>query len=192
VAASDLALDLEDQFYLVLPLLILRDAAKALPFLLAALLGSGTVLRLVLVPSDPTTALLVLRAAFGATAFTIFGSTIASIGIAGFLGAIICGAPEPPRDGSPLLRYFGGISYCLYPGASADCGVAARSFAQQRTRCWKSARFCRHLVGDHGFNRRCRGGVGMAGAADPHLGTTLSLRRRPFARLMECERRRIA
>jgi peptidoglycan/LPS O-acetylase OafA/YrhL len=119
--------------------------------------GSATVLRLVLLPSQPTAALvllpcrmdfllagvmlallarsvqlsrhlmalrlsplvatvalLVLRASFGANAFTIFGGTIASIGIAGFLGAIICGAPEASRYGSPVLRYFGGISYCLY------------------------------------------------------------------------------
>jgi len=150
-------LDVEEQFYLVLPLLICATPQKLLPSLLAALWGSATVLRLILVPSHPmaalvlfpcrmdfllagvmlalltrsvqlsryvtalrlspliaTVALLVLHAAFGANAFTIFGGTIASVGIAGFLGAVICGAPEAARYGSPVLRYFGSISYCLY------------------------------------------------------------------------------
>jgi peptidoglycan/LPS O-acetylase OafA/YrhL len=150
-------LDVEEQFYLVLPLLICATPRRLLPSLLAALWGSATVLRLILVPSNPmaalvllpcrmdfllagvmlallarsvplsryltalrlsplvaTVGLLVLRAGCGATAFTIFGGTIASIGIAGFIGAIVCGAPEAARYGSPMLRYFGRISYCLY------------------------------------------------------------------------------
>lgn len=150
-------LDVEEQFYLVLPLLLCVTPRKLLPSLLVALWGSATVLRLLLTPSHlmaalvllpcrmdfllagvmlallarsvqlsrymaalrlspliAMVALLVLRAGFGATPFTIFGGTIASIGIAGFLGAIICGAPEASRYGSPVLRYFGGISYCLY------------------------------------------------------------------------------
>jgi peptidoglycan/LPS O-acetylase OafA/YrhL len=150
-------LDVEEQFYLVLPLLIWMAPRKLLPSLLIALWASATLLRVAFMPSHSmaalvllpcrmdfllagvmlallrrsvqlsrymtmlrlsplvaAVALLLLRAGFGANAFTIFGGTIASLGIAGFLGAILCGAPEASRYGSSALRYFGRISYCLY------------------------------------------------------------------------------
>jgi peptidoglycan/LPS O-acetylase OafA/YrhL len=44
----------------------------------------------------------------------IFGPTLASVGIAAFLLAILLGAPEGTRYRSPVLRYFGQISYALY------------------------------------------------------------------------------
>ena len=150
-------LDVEEQFYLILPLLICVTPRKLLPSLLVGLWGSATILRFALMPSHSmaalvllpcrmdfllagvtlallyrsvqlsnyltalrftplvaAVALLLLRAGFGATAFAIFGGTIASCGIAGFLGAVVCGAPEAARYRSPMLGYFGGISYCLY------------------------------------------------------------------------------
>jgi peptidoglycan/LPS O-acetylase OafA/YrhL len=58
--------------------------------------------------------LFLLRLLCGAQTFTVFGSTIFGMGVAAFLGAILCGAPEGKRFRSPLLRYFGQISYCLY------------------------------------------------------------------------------
>jgi peptidoglycan/LPS O-acetylase OafA/YrhL len=46
--------------------------------------------------------------------FQIFSDTIASIGIASYLLAIIHGAPEGKRYRSPVPRYLGQISYALY------------------------------------------------------------------------------
>lgn len=150
-------LDVEEQFYLILPVLIWMVPRQFLAPLLAALWASATVLRAALFAAHPAAALvllpcrmdfllagvilalsynsirlfrhtlalrlgalaaalmlLLLHIALGATAFVVFGGAIASAGIASFLGAVLCGAPEGMRYRSPVLRYFGQISYCLY------------------------------------------------------------------------------
>jgi peptidoglycan/LPS O-acetylase OafA/YrhL len=46
--------------------------------------------------------------------FVIFNPTLLSVGFASFMLAIMLGSPEGQRYRSPLLRYFGQISYALY------------------------------------------------------------------------------
>ena len=67
-----------------------------------------------MLPLAALVAMFLIRLLGGAGAFSVAGGTIFSLGIAAFLGAILCGAPEGDRFRSPALRYFGRISYCLY------------------------------------------------------------------------------
>jgi peptidoglycan/LPS O-acetylase OafA/YrhL len=150
-------LDVEEQFYLIMPILICFTPRKFLPPLLIALWISATAARFALHGTNPLAALsllpcrmdlllsgvmiallnrsfdlsryltflrvaplialLVLVALVAISPFTfflVFGGTLASIAIACFLLAIIHGAPEAARFRSPVLRYFGQISYALY------------------------------------------------------------------------------
>ena len=150
-------LDVEEQFYLLLPLLIFFTPRRLLPWLLAALWLLATAFRSYFTPANPEAALsllpcrmdlllggvlialisrqfdasryltvlriiplasMIALVAISALSpfglFLILGSAIASIGIASFLLAIINGAPEGARYRSPVLRYFGQISYALY------------------------------------------------------------------------------
>ena len=150
-------LDVEEQFYLLLPLLMCATPRKLLAPLLLAAWGMATLFRLAWDPLHPVAALTLLpcrmdlllagvllallhrsldlrrhlllmrllpllalvalvpiHVLFGQAIFTLVSGAILSIGIAGFLGAVVCGAPEGRRFRSPVLRYFGQISYCLY------------------------------------------------------------------------------
>jgi len=150
-------LDVEEQFYLIMPILICFTPRKLLPSLLIALWGSAVVTRFALHGTNPLATLsllpcrmdlllsgvmiallnrkfdlsrylmflrvtpliamlvlLVLVAISPFTFFLLFSGSLASIGIACFLLAIIHNAPEAVRFRSPVLRYFGQISYALY------------------------------------------------------------------------------
>lgn len=150
-------LSVEEQFYLLLPLLIFFTPRRLLPWLLVALWLFATAFRIYFTPVNPEAALsllpcrmdlllggvltalvsrhfdvsrylkvlriiplasMIALVAISALSpfglFLILGSAIASIGIASFLLAIINGAPEGTRYRSPVLRYFGQISYALY------------------------------------------------------------------------------
>lgn len=149
-------LAVEEQFYLVLPLLIIwiprRFLVRSLLSLCAlavlfrcALYNSERLAALTLLPSRmdlllggvvlahvrqhfdlsrhlqairiaPLVAmtLLLIVVLISHDLFLILGPTLASAGSACFILAILLGAPEGRRYRSPVLRYFGRISYGLY------------------------------------------------------------------------------
>ena len=150
-------LAVEEQFYLVLPLLVMATPKRYLLPALLTLCGAAIVFRyafheintlaaLTLLPArmdlllggvvlayaikhfDLSRHLLLLRvvplvavlALLGVTIasrdwlFPILNPTLLSIGFGSFLLAILLGAPEGQRYRSPVLRYFGQISYALY------------------------------------------------------------------------------
>ena len=150
-------LAVEEQFYLVLPLLVIWIPKR---FLIAALLGlcgaaivfryasyeinplaaltllpgrmdlllGGVVLAYVtqhfelsrylrifrIVPLIAMVALLVVSLISREHLFPILNPTLLSLGFASFLLAVLLGAPEGRRYRSPVLRYFGQVSYALY------------------------------------------------------------------------------
>ena len=150
-------LAVEEQFYLLLPLLIVLTPKRLLMPVLITLWVSATVFRAAICDSQPLAAFsllpgrmdlllggvitayvnrrfdvshyLVAMRAIPPVAmvllvsavllspyrfFIVFSPTFASIGVACFLLAIVNGAPEGLRFRSPVLRYFGRISYALY------------------------------------------------------------------------------
>jgi peptidoglycan/LPS O-acetylase OafA/YrhL len=150
-------LAVEEQFYCVLPPLIMVTPKRLLVPVLVGLWMAATVFRTLVADINPLAALSLLPArmdlllagviiaiarrsldlspyltalrvaplflliamlgmAFGPREqlMLIFGPTLASVGIASFLLAIMLGAPEGMRYRSPVLRYFGQISYALY------------------------------------------------------------------------------
>jgi peptidoglycan/LPS O-acetylase OafA/YrhL len=150
-------LAVEEQFYLLLPLLIVFTPRRFLVWVLGALwlgaigfriafaggnpiaalsllpcrmdlLLSGVLIALAqrrfdlsryrmalrIAPLAAAIGLLLVAALTPARYFTLFSGSITSIGIAGFLLAIMHGAPEGARFRAPWLRYFGQISYALY------------------------------------------------------------------------------
>jgi peptidoglycan/LPS O-acetylase OafA/YrhL len=149
-------LAVEEQFYLVLPLLILWIPQRFLVRALLGLFAMAVVFRcvfhqphsfaaLTLLPSRmdlllggvvlahirqhfdlsehlqalrtvPLIAVIAMLAIALASPdlFVIFSPTLASVGFASFMLAVMLGAPEARRYRSPLLRYFGQISYALY------------------------------------------------------------------------------
>jgi peptidoglycan/LPS O-acetylase OafA/YrhL len=52
--------------------------------------------------------------AIGANLFEVFGPFVTSVGCAAFILMLVCGVPEARRFHSPLLRFFGRISYSTY------------------------------------------------------------------------------
>jgi peptidoglycan/LPS O-acetylase OafA/YrhL len=150
-------LAVEEQFYLLLPLLIVLTPRRFLMPVLITLWASATIFRAAICGSHPLAAfsllpgrmdlllggvivayinrrfdaspyLVVLRAVppvamvllVGVVLlspyrfFVVFSPTFASIGVGCFLLAIVHGAPEGIRFRSPVLQYFGRISYALY------------------------------------------------------------------------------
>lgn len=150
-------LDVEEQFYLIMPVLICLTPRKFLLSLLIVGWGSAVASRFALHDANalatlsllpcrmdlllggvtiallnrkfdlsrhlmffrvaPLIAMVFLVALVTISPFTfflLFGGSLASIAIACFLLAIIHGAPEAARFRSPVLRYFGQISYALY------------------------------------------------------------------------------
>ena len=150
-------LAVEEQFYLVLPLLIIwvpkrllmpvllclcaialvfrfafyehhpLAALTLLPSRMDLLLG-GVVLAYVrqnfelsrylqlfrMVPLIAMIGLLIVALVSRNYLFQILSPTLASVGFASFMLAVMLGAPEGKRYRSPVLRYFGQISYALY------------------------------------------------------------------------------
>lgn len=149
-------LAVEEQFYLLLPAVIMLTPKRRLMPVLGALWVAATLFRASAAPGNSLAALSLLPArmdlllagvlmalvkrrfdlephliplraaplaamillmgvALGPPLlFVIAGPTLASVGIACFLLAIMLGAPEGKRYRSPVLRYFGRISYALY------------------------------------------------------------------------------
>ena len=147
----------EEQFYLLLPLLIVLTPRRFLMPVLITLWVSATVFRAAICDGQPLAAFSLLPGRmdlllggvlaayvnrrfdvarhvvtmrivplaatvvlFGALLlspyrfFLVFSPTLASIGVACFLLAIVHGAPEGLRFRSPGIQYFGRISYALY------------------------------------------------------------------------------
>lgn len=153
-------LAVEEQFYLVLPMIFLVAPRRLLAPVLIALWLSAPLVRmagldnpyaaLTLLPSrmdlllsgvlaamlnarfDLSRHLLTLRLvplvcavlllglaifsriAGSDAALTVLNPSVLGVGVGAFLLSLVHGAPEAKRFGSPILRYFGEISYALY------------------------------------------------------------------------------
>jgi peptidoglycan/LPS O-acetylase OafA/YrhL len=150
-------LAVEEQFYLVLPLLVIWTPKRFLLAVLLALCGAAVFFRYAyhdlnplaaltllparmdlllggvvlayaikhfdlsrhvqmfrVVPLIAVLALLVVVLVSREWLFPILNPTLLSIGFGSFLLAVLLGAPEGRRYRSPVLTYFGQISYALY------------------------------------------------------------------------------
>lgn len=150
-------LSVEEQFYLVLPLMIMLTPKRLLGYLLAILFLAAPVFRLLfqnhsqmaaltllparmdlllsgvavalamrrpemsrhlqifrVIPILSMGALLAIALLSRSLLFPLLSPTLLSAGFSFFLLAALHGAPEGTRYRSPLLRYFGRISFALY------------------------------------------------------------------------------